>query len=498
MDAKRDLLLAEAGRNARIKENTGFRVKPGMTDCTRFMLSCIISAWIAIIVAGCAHYPVNQPIKEYRPGTGYRFSQIKPPENSDSLLLLLTFSGGGTRAAALAYGVLEELRKSEVVIDGRRRRLLDEVDWISSVSGGSFTSGYYGLLGDRIFQDFESKFLKKNIQGGLISRVLFNPLNWFRLSSGTFDRSDVAAEYYDKDVFEGGTFGDMAARKGPLILINATDVTYGTRLGFTQDGFDFICSDLSSFPVARAVAASSAVPMALTPITLRNYAGTCGFKMPEEVEEMLEEVLKGRVISARQFFLANNIKVYSDSKKKPYIHLMDGGVSDNLGVRALLDRLIMSASLPESIKETPIEKAHKVVLIVVNAETEPDTKWDSLASPPTFGAMFSSYTGIAIERYNQETLALLKDTVKPWADEVRSQRCKAGPVSTEPGSCGDIRFYVVDVRFDALKDEAERNYFGKLPTSFSLTSEQVDKIRDAAHRILIESEEFERLLGDLR
>jgi NTE family protein len=57
---------------------------------------------------------------------------------------------------------------------------------------------------------------------------------------------------------------------------------------------------------------------------------------------------------------------------------------------------------------------------------------------------------------------------------------------------------VVEVRFDALKDEAERDYFGKLPTSFNLASEQVDRIRDAAHRILVESEEFKRLLGDLK
>jgi len=238
--------------------------------------------------------------------------------------------------------------------------------------------------------------------------------------------------------------------------------------------------------------------MALTPITLRNYAGTCGYKMPENFEAVLEEMLKGRVITERQFYLANNFKIYSDSKKKPYIHLVDGCVSDNLGLRALLDRLIMSASLPESIKETPIEKAHKVVLIVVNAETEPDTKWDSSASPPTIGASFSSYNGIAIERYNKETIALLKDIVKPWADEVKTQRCKGRAVSTEPGSCGDIKFYVVEVRFDALKDEAERDYFGKLRTSFDLASEEVDNIRDAAHRILIESEEFKRLLGDLR
>ncbi len=483
MDANRHVLFREAGRNAGLK---------------KVFFSILTSVWMAILMAGCAHYPVNEPIKEYHPGTGYTLSQMKPPDNSDSLLLLLTFSGGGTRAAALAYGVLEELRETEVVIDGRKRTLLDEVDWISSVSGGSFTAGYYGLFGDRIFQDFESKFLKKNVQRGLITSVFFNPLNWFKLPSSIFDRNDLATEYYDKKIFEGGTFGDMAARKGPLIFINATDMTYGTRLGFTQELFNLICSDLSQFSVARAAAASSAVPMALSPITLRNYAGTCGFKVDKKVEEAFEEALAGRVTSARQFYLANDLKVYLDSKKKPYIHLVDGGVSDNLGLRALLDRLILSASLPESIKGTVMEKAHKVVLIVVNAETKPDRKWDKLATPPPFGAMFSSYTGIAIERYNHETLALLKDLVKPWADGITEQRCKGRTVSTEPGSCGDIRFYIVEVRFDALKDEAERNYFGRLPTSFKLASEEVDKIRDAAHRILVDSEEFKRVLDDLK
>jgi NTE family protein len=108
----------------------------------------------AVITAGCAHYPINQPITEVSPDAGYRATQIKAPGNSDNLFLFLTFSGGGTRAAALSYGVLEELRKTEVVIDGRKRSLLDEVDGISSVSGGSFTAGYYGLFGDRIFEDF--------------------------------------------------------------------------------------------------------------------------------------------------------------------------------------------------------------------------------------------------------------------------------------------------------------------------------------------------------
>jgi NTE family protein len=458
----------------------------------RILMDALLLAFSFTV--GCAHYPVNQPIKEVRPDAGYRAATMKAPENSDSLLLYLTFSGGGMRAAALSYGVLEELRKTEIVIDGRKRRLLDEVDGISSVSGGSFTAGYYGLFGDRIFDDFETKFLKKNIQRGLILRALFNVTNWVRLFSPTFARSDLAAEYYDKHIFEGGTFGDIAARKGPFIIMNATEMTHGTRIGFTQEAFDVICSDLSLFSVARAAAASSAVPMALTPITLRNYAGTCGFERPDGFGKVLE----GRQILEQQFYLLNDITPFLDPEKKPYIHLVDGGVGDNLGLRAVLDRVIVRGSVWEKIKGTPMEKVRKVVFIVVNAETEPDTKWDKTERIPTFGVMLASYSSIAIDRYNEETVALLRESVGSWANEIRTQRCKGGAVSTSPSSCGDIQFYIVEVKFDALKDEAERMHFKRLPTTFKLPPEEVDKSRDAAHRILTESGEFQRLLLDLK
>lgn len=464
------------------------RSKEKLTNLYAFLLITVF------IASGCAHYPINQPLKQVDPQSGYRPRYGGAPGNSENLLLYLTFSGGGTRAAALSYGVLEELRKTEVTIDGRKRRLLDEIDGISSVSGGSFTAGYYGLFGDRIFEDFESKFLKKSIQGALTRRTFLNPINWFRLYSDTFDRSDLAAEYYDKHVFEEKTFGDIAARKGPMIMMNATDMTHGLRIAFSQDAFDLICSDVSRFPVARAAAASSAVPMLLSPISMRNYAGTCGFEIPKG----FEGVLKDRAISERQLFLANNIAPFLDSQKKPYIHLVDGGVSDNLGLRAVLDRVIARGSVWETIKGTPMEKVHKVVFIVVNAETQPDTKWDRSEGIPGIGAMMSAYSSIGIERYNQETIALLKESVKSWADEIKTGRCKGGAVSTEPGSCGDIQFYVVEVRFDALKDETERMYFKRLPTAFKLAPEKVDELRGVAHRLLVNSEEFQRLMHDLK
>jgi NTE family protein len=479
MNTKKVRLFEEAKRNMGMK---------------RFFFSILVLTGTAMVAIGCAHYPINQPLKQVDPQSGYRGKYTGTSGNSENLLLYLTFSGGGTRAAALSYGVLEELRKTEVVIDGKKRRLLDEIDGISSVSGGSFTAGYYGLFGDRIFEDFESKFLKKSIQGALTRQTFLNPINWFRLSATYFDRSDLAAEYYDKHVFEGKTFGDLAARKGPMIMMNATDMTHGIRVGFNQDAFDIICSDLSRFPVARAAAASSAVPMLLSPITVRNYAGTCGFKIPER----FEEILKDRTTSERQFYLANNLAPFLNSQTKPYIHLVDGGVADNLGLRAALDRIIARGSAWELIKGTPRENVNKVVFMVVNAETQPDTKWDRAEAIPPLGAMMSAYSSIGIERYNEETIALLKESVKSWADEVKAERCKGGAVSTTPGSCGDIQFYVVEVKFDALQDETERMYFKRLPTAFKLAPEKVDKLRDVAHRLLVDSEEYQRLLRDLR
>ena len=99
---------------------------------------------------------------------GYRFDTLDPGErNSDSLFVCLMFSGGGTRAAALSYGVMEALRDKVIQVDGREKRLLDEVDCISSVSGGSFTAAYYGLYRERLFEDFRVRFLERDVQGAL-------------------------------------------------------------------------------------------------------------------------------------------------------------------------------------------------------------------------------------------------------------------------------------------------------------------------------------------
>jgi len=456
----------------------------------------------ALIAGGCAHYPANPFLKEVSHDKGYRLKNAGPGEKSNSLLLFLSFSGGGTRAASLAYGVLEELARTEIFLDGRKRFLLDEVDAISSVSGGSFTAAYYGLFGRRIFQDFESRFLKKNIQRDLFEETIPLP-NWFRLLSPKFGRSDLVSEYYDKNIFEGCTFGDIIARGGPLILINATDLTLGTYFTFTQEMFDILCSDLSRVPVARAVAASSAVPVLLTPVTLYNYAGTCNYEAPEWMKKALEE--EESASSRRRFQQAAHLKSYMDAQQRPYIHLIDGGIADNLGLRAAIDQVIMMGDVWRSLQYLGWGNTRKVVFILVNAEKEPDAHPDQVERTLSSGWVLKSVTNIPIVRYNFETVELLKGNFQQWAKEIRSQRCRKAPdlnganiLSSESDPCADIKFYLVEVDFDALPDKSERSYLKKLPTSFHLLPEAVDRLRAAARRILRESAEFQRLLRDLK
>ncbi len=150
-----------------------------------------------LALAGCATRPVNPPIAHVDPNAGYRFgNQVATAEKRENLVIL-AFSGGGTRAAAFSYGVLEFLRRTEIVTaQGKTLRLLDSVDVITGVSGGSFTALAYGLYGDKLFDEYEQRFLKRNVQGEIVSRVA-SPANWGTLGGMATGRSEVAAQLYD-------------------------------------------------------------------------------------------------------------------------------------------------------------------------------------------------------------------------------------------------------------------------------------------------------------
>ena len=133
--------------------------------------------------------------------------------------------------------------------------------------------------GEKLFDDYETRFLKLNVQGELTTRVL-NPLNWGTLSSTGWGRSELAAQLYDKTLFNGATFADLYRAGGPMIAVSATELSTGSRIVFIPQNFDVMCADLGTIRLSRAAAASSAVPVVLSPITINNYGGSCGYQQP--------------------------------------------------------------------------------------------------------------------------------------------------------------------------------------------------------------------------
>ena len=461
------------------------------------MIVCFLAA---VALAGCASRPINEPITQVDPKAGYRpYLLIPKRQNNDpSTLFVLSFSGGGTRAAAFSYGVLEELRRTEIVVDGKPRRLIDEVDVITGVSGGSFTALAYALYGDRLFAEYEDRFLKRDVQGALLGRTL-NPFNWWKFIGGSAGRSELAAEYYDEILFEGATFGDLLDKQTPVALATGTDISTGSRLAFFQQDFDLLCSDLNKVRLSRAAATSSAVPVVLSAVTFNNYGGTCGFQYPAWVKDVADPATRVRP-SGRAYQRYLEMQDFQNSKDRPYLHLVDGGVSDNIGVRGVLEALEELAFSSAFRGEVGFGGIRRIVLIVVNARSSPPTDWDRSESPPGFAAHATAVLGradrtvLVRNRRDHEGRA----EVASWRRELLVARARlAGATEAQAeASVPKVTLRVIDVGFDAIPDLKERAALMNLPTSFVLPPEDVDRLREVAGRLMRQSQDYQSIVRE--
>lgn len=258
----------------------------------------------------------------------------------------VAISGGGSRAANFAAGVLRELDYIGI---------LRNVDAISSVSGGSLASAYVAAKGKKyqrntfefwenakrdLSQDFRSKLLVK----------LARPDNFFASMFGTLGRTELMAEVFDDSLFKGLTFGDMGD-DGFGLLINATALnelpnsepqmcatrgTWGSKVkwesvAFTDRFFrSCLSSDLNSYPLSRAVAASAAFPGLFSAVPLASY------------------------------YSDSEVHFGAPKTPKHFLHVMDGGASDNLGIESLAGSLLFR-------EERTKTKIKQCLFIVIDA-----------------------------------------------------------------------------------------------------------------------------------
>jgi NTE family protein len=401
----------------------------------------------------------------------------------------VTLSGGGPRAAAFGFGVLTEMQQTRFRWNGRDTTLLDATDVVSGVSGGSIVAAYFAAHGIEGLPRFEHDFLRQNFQNSLITQAL-RPGNLVDLTSPWLGRTHLLARRLD-DLYGGLTFGDVERRpRHPQLFITATDMSLGTGFEFTWEQFTLICSDLRKVPLSFAVASSSAVPLLLSPMTLKNYADQCP-------ERRTGSTASARAAAAGDYrarlYRAHELS-YTDAQRKPYIHLVDGGLADNLGVQRLLDRALAGGGLRQTFSEVGIPPAtiRKLVLITVNAERDPSTNIDMSDQVPNMAQVVDALLFGTGARATRETQEFLRDITQQWR-----QALAAGSTGSGDAFAPDAEIHVIPVNLRDAPDDVARRRLLQVPTAFSISHEEVTDLIEAGGSVLRHSPEFRALVQSL-
>jgi NTE family protein len=216
-------------------------------------------------------------------------------------------------------------------------------------------------------------------------------------------------------------------------------------------------------------------------IALKNYAGHCHYERPD----WFKDSLASRKTNPRRYHIASEMNAYLDPDSHRYLHLVDGGIADNLGVRGPLNDIVESGGLWNRLAllgETP---PRALVFIVVDSSTNPKQQFVSVPGAPSLSAMIGAMTDTQLHRYNFETKELLMEKMQVWAADMAAH---GSPVTS----------HFIDLAEYQVSDPADRKFFDSVPTALTLDDETVDRLIAIGRQLLRESEEFRNFLAVLR
>jgi NTE family protein len=452
---------------------------------------------LGVLLSACstAHYPINPPLERVDPQAGYRAARAFATDPADRFFMHVALSGGGARAAALGHGVLEALRETPIQWEGRQRPLIDEMDALMGVSGGSMLAAYYALHGASGLERFNTEFFGSPLQADLLSLAL-SPRSLWRIQSPRFGRGDLLAEYLDERLFKGATFATLSrAPRKPFVTVYASELSTGARFEFVQEQFDFLCSDLDGVPLARAVAASSAAPLVLSPITLWNHAAPnggpgCGDPPARTIARTASPDSR----AAQQLAELETLRATTpQGLLRPYVHLLDGGLSDNVGARGPMDYIGQYGSVIAGTRAAGYRGLRRVVFVVVNAETSARAPEDNRADVPGPLRAALALADIPINRNSSTALVAKRNMLESWQAEV----AKAHARGEFEVFARDAKFYLIEVNLTDISEAALRDRLLAIPTSLQLPAEDVVLLRQQGAALLRQAEQFQRLLREL-
>jgi NTE family protein len=451
-------------------------------------------------LAACASPERTTEIAHIDQFSGYRYDALehKAPKAIEKAAVILTFSGGGTRAAALADGALHALADTQVKAGNGSLPLASQVDLVSSVSGGSVTAAYFALGGTDGLGDLEKNFLYSDVMRALILSVVLNPAQL------AYPRIDILESYLDRNVFHGRTYADLLTvnmpgrGRRPYTVLNAADMASGSVFSFTQDQFDLICADLMAVKIADAVSASAAFPVALSALTIRNRAPCAaqseapsrpasGWTMTSEgpAPRRVVNDLAAKTEVGVNYPAAENVARFRRGSvaltylnrdgQKDYIQLLDGGTADNLGLTLPLTLLTSPGQSPSFLNWANTGKADKLLLLVVNARGQSANDFGKRARPPGIFDTLATTIGTPINATSYQLLAKI-DTLVDAPFHPKS---------------------VVMVDFDFIADPGCRRHFQGMATSWTLPGAEVSELIALGRAMVLQSPDYKAIVAAL-
>jgi NTE family protein len=458
--------------------------------------------WLLILclLAGCAgaHFE-NTPLQA---GDANPDRRTIDPASPDRPVILMTFSGGGSRAAALAEAVLREMAGTSYLAADGRHVLTEDVKLVSSVSGGSVTAAWFGLHRrgpkdwDGDLDALRSGFLVEDNMKALELDVV-NPVTWFSLVTGKVTAIEELERLFNDRLFHNQPLAALNQPGKPYIVLNATDMAGGQSFAMVPRRFDDVCSKYDTLPIASAVAASAAFPILLTPVSFQNYSVGCRGRVRSD----------GWVASdlSNPYTPYLNLPEYRDARYTndlrhgkgafrdiDYLYFLDGGLADNLGTQSLRTALIApydDAGVLRAINEGRIRR---LAVIVVNARSDPPNKLYQQPRQPDLINQIEAVTSVPIDANTANSQTALSALLGELA-----QAAAAGS-----GKFGGMGIYGITVDYDqipidtpahrALRDRAKA-----VPTRWTLTPAQLQVTEEAGRFLLRRHPCWRALLADL-
>jgi NTE family protein len=401
------------------------------------------------------------------------------------------------RASAFAFGMTEALRATGVSTS-TPNGLLDHVRLVSGVSGGSVTAAQLGLWGPNGLVGYRERYLLTNAEKYMASSVL-NPLTVIRGISGGANGRTTFARYIDEVLFKGATFGDLRKRSRIKTWINATDIANSTPFVFTPETFDALCSDLSRFSIAEAVAASAAFPLVFTPVVLEVHQDKCDYREPDWLTAARFNPEATAVMRAH----ARALESYADPEKVNFVKLLDGGVTDNFGTTGLAVERARAQTPYAPMSAEEAVRLKRLLVLVADAGVQADYSWTQGVRGPSGLGLGAAIARASISSATRSGYDAMRSEMKRWQEDLIEWRCslpaaEARRLRGKGGAwdCADVKLFVGMANFDAVSPPMQAA-LNKVPTRLRLSPQDVDLVIEAGRIATQNAPEFNGFVQSL-